>query len=58
MKGNYTVFVYVHFYIRGIGDTAYNELIFITTTKPIGLTRQVHSTVTPFKFEDYPEFFY
>ncbi len=55
-KGDYSVFVYVHFYIQGIGDTSYNELIFITTTNPIGFSRLVYSTVTPFKFEDYPDY--
>ncbi|MCJ7497139.1 MAG: hypothetical protein MUO78_03250 [candidate division Zixibacteria bacterium] len=51
-RGDYTVFVYAQCY----SCQEYYELIFFTTTKPVGLAKQVYSTVTPFKFEDYPDF--
>ena len=56
MKGDYTVFVYNHNYFADEQSGDYNELIFFTTTRPVGKENQIYSTVTPFKLKYYPDF--
>lgn len=54
-KGDYTVFVYLHDYISSMVGVSYNELIFFTTTRPVGKEKMIYSTITPFEFEYYPD---
>jgi hypothetical protein len=56
MKGGYTVFVYNHNYFADEVSRDHNELIFFTTTRPVGKENQIYSTVTPFKLKYYPDF--
>jgi len=56
MKGDYTVFVYDHSYIECVQGASYIELIFFTTTRPIGKERKIYSTITPFKFKCDPDY--